>query len=94
MSKGCGFHADGRLLAGSQGTALLQPLSSPYGTAEVQGKGFEDDYESLQNSGSLQNSSTNTVACFQHLHSSVSPPKDAVDLPLESDDAGVTWCLS
>lgn len=77
------------MLAGSQGTALLQPLPSPYGSAEVQGKAYGAEPESLENSDSLQNSSTITVADMPRLLPAPSAPRDSVDLLPDLDDAGV-----
>ena len=77
------------LTAGAQGTALLQPLPSPYGAAEVQGKAYVEEPESLQNSGSLQNSSTITVADMPQLTAAAPSPKKSVELLPEMEDAGV-----
>ena len=77
--------------AGAQGTALLQLLPTPYGAAEVQGKAY-DEPELLQNSDSLQNSSTITVADMPQLITVAQSPKKSVELLPEMEDAGVC-CL-
>ncbi len=82
--------------AGSQGTALLQPLPlpMPYSAPELQGKPYSEEHESLQNSDSLQNSSTITVADMQHLAPAPPPAKDPADLLQDLDDSGGTpGCL-
>ena len=80
------------LSAGSQGTALLQPLPSPYGAADLQSQPHSDDMEPLQNSDSLQNSSTITLADVRHLLPCQSSPREAMELPLDLDDAGAAHC--